>query len=208
VNVRQKLTEMESTSAFVVGGGLVLLILGFALASSQSGMSGFEPSRLNIVMIVGGLLFVAGIAMWIGTAQPWKNFDDWSKPLYTGHHDQHTEHHTERAPHVHDQDVTELGVEPVEPHPITLQEFGPSTDLVVIEGIGPRIAASLKAVGIENVADLLTREPLELERIVRDAGVRMVGHSDTWIEQAKILINGTPEEFEAYKRQLKNKPRK
>ncbi len=36
MSVRKKLTEMESTSAFVVGGGLALIILGFLLSAFRS----------------------------------------------------------------------------------------------------------------------------------------------------------------------------
>ncbi len=184
MSFRPKLTEMESTAAFVVGGGLALLILGYLLASAQSGVSGFDASRLNIVMIVGAFLFVGGIALWLATAQPWKNFDDWSTPLYTGHHDEH-------APASHAEAAHEPGAQ-VE-------------SLEIIEGIGPKIAAALRNAGIATFADLASRQPAEVERIVRDAGVRMVGHADTWIEQARLAVEGKMTELEAYQHNLRSK---
>jgi hypothetical protein len=175
---------MESTAAFVVGGGLALLILGYLLASAQSGVSGFDASRLNIVMIVGAFLFVGGIALWLATAQPWKNFDDWSTPLYTGHHDEH-------APASHAEAAHQSGAQ--------------ADSLEIIEGIGPKIAAALRNAGIATFADLASRQPAEVERIVRDAGVRMVGHADTWIEQARLAVEGKMTELEAYQHNLRSK---
>ncbi len=207
MSFRRKLTETESTIAFIIGGGLTLFILGFFLSSAQSQLQGFDAARLNIMMIVGALLLVSGLAGWLFFARPWQYFDDWSTPAYTGHAE---------ARH----DVAEMGVAPVEQHgeapherklelrvegAVSAASPGGRDDLRIIEGIGPKIAATLKAVGIQTFADLAARQPDEVERIVRDAGVRMVGHADSWIEQAKLAAQGRWEDLETYKASVRSK---
>jgi predicted flap endonuclease-1-like 5' DNA nuclease len=211
VTFRRKLTETESTIAFVIGGGLTLFILGFFLSSAQSQIQGFDPARLNIMMIVGALLLVAGLAGWLFFARPWQYFDDWSVPAYTGHDEAHHGEHAEAH-----QDVAEMGIVPAEGHgeapravrpKAAVQPTGESArdDLRTIEGIGPKIAATLKAVGIVTFADLASRQPGDVERIVRDAGVRMVGRANTWVEQAKLAAEGRWEDLENYKASLRSK---
>ncbi len=218
---RKKLTEMESTAAFVVGGGLTLIILGFLLSSAQSQLPNFDPSRLNIVMIVGALLFVSGSALWIFVTQPWKNFDDWSVPLYTGHDGAHHDEpvHEVTLQQAEHEDVAQLGLSEVDQPgaavyaaPAKSETSMASTmsprgrdDLKVLEGIGPKIATALSAAGIKTFADLAARQPAEVERVVRDAGVRMVGHTDTWIEQAKLAAQGKWAELETYKNSLRQR---
>jgi predicted flap endonuclease-1-like 5' DNA nuclease len=211
VSFRKKLTEMESTMAFVIGGGLILFILGFFLSSAQSELKGYDPARLNIMMIVGAMLLVVGIVGWLFLTQPWKNFDDWSTPLFTGHDEAHHAETHEEAAH---EPPAQVAVAPVEPvaapaprKPAAAQTAAPTgrDDLRQIEGIGPKIAATLKAVGIVTFADLASRQPGDVERIVRDAGVRMVGHADNWVEQAKLAAEGKWAELEAYKGSLRAK---
>src|SRR5712692_8331688 len=94
VTVRQKLTESETTVAVIIGGGLFLIILGLLRAAVQAGISDAN-TFLNSLLIGGGALaMVIGLVAWLMLVQPWKNFDDWSKPLYTGHEDHaaHDEH--------------------------------------------------------------------------------------------------------------------
>jgi len=195
--------------AFVVGGGLTLFILGFFLSSAQSQLQGYDPARLNIMMIVGAMLLVAGIVGWLFLTQPWKNFDDWSTPLYTGHDEAH---HGETLHEAEQEDVAKLGLVEIEAAPTppkgaAIHPAGASgrDDLRQIEGIGPKIAATLKAVGIVTFADLASRQPEEVERIVRDAGVRMVGHADSWVEQARLAAEGKWTELDTYKSSLRAK---
>jgi predicted flap endonuclease-1-like 5' DNA nuclease len=205
---------MESTMAFVVGGGLTLLILGFLLASAQSQIQGFDASRLNIVMIVGGMLMVTGIVGWLFLARPWQYFDDWSTPAYTGHDEAH--HGESDAVHAEaPEDVAELGLtEEVVRHDkrtgaaVYTVTASVRDDLRKIEGIGPKIATTLNAVGITTYADLAARQPQDVERIVRDAGGRMVGHADAWVEQAKLAALGKWPELDAYKNTLRSKPKR
>ena len=211
VSFRRNLTETESTIAFVIGGGLTLFILGFFLSSAQSQSQGFDPARLNIMMIVGALLLVAGLAGWLFFARPWQYFDDWSTPAYTGHDAAHHGEHGEAH-----QDVAEMAAAPAERHgeapraartgaAVSTASPAGRDDLRMIEGIGPKIAATLKAVGIQTFDDLASRQPSDVERIVRDAGVRMVGHADAWIEQAKLAADGRWAELESYKASLRSK---
>ena len=65
MSVRRKLTELEGNLAFAIGGGRLLLIIGFAQATIQSALPNLDPLGLNLVMIVGGLLFVALAALWL-----------------------------------------------------------------------------------------------------------------------------------------------
>lgn len=79
-----------------------------------------------------------------------------------------------------------------------------SDDLTILEGIGPKIAAALGAAGISTYAKLAGQDPAELERIVRTAGVRMVGKAVTWPEQARLLAQGRLEEWKALAARLKS----
>jgi large subunit ribosomal protein L21 len=63
-------------------------------------------------------------------------------------------------------------------------------DLTLLDGIGPKIAAALVAAGVDSFAKLANAVPENLERIVREAGVRMVGHADSWLRQAKLAASG------------------
>lgn len=207
MSVRKKLTEMESTSAFVIGGGLALIILGFLLSAAQAS-AGFDASRLNIVMIIGALFLIGGIILWVFVTQPWKNFDNWSTPLYTGHDAHHATE--EAAVDAEAADLATIGVHPVAHHPghpvVASDEADRTDDLEgTIDGIGPKIAIVLRAVGIRTFADLAKREPEELERIVRDAGVRMVGHTNTWVEQARMAAEGRMAELEQYQHNLRTR---
>lgn len=52
-----------------------------------------------------------------------------------------------------------------------------------IEGVGPKIAAALKAAGIRSYGQLATLEIAQLEAILKKAGIRLA-FPDTWPEQA------------------------
>jgi hypothetical protein len=155
---RKKLTDMESTLAFVIGGGLILLIGGYGIAAAQG--QGLQSSRaLDIMMIIGVTLAVAGTIAWLIVVKPWTKFDDWSVPLYTGH-----DHHGAHA-----------------------------DDLTQIDGITEKTAKVLNAVGINSYEDLAKRKPAELDRIVRDAGVRISSKPEAWISQAQMILSSSAE---------------
>ncbi len=87
---RQKLTEFETTMAFVIGGGLTLLVFAFALGSVRGNDADFGV--LNIMALLGTLLMVVGTAVWAISNKVWLKREDFSKALYVGHeHDHHEE---------------------------------------------------------------------------------------------------------------------
>lgn len=259
--VRPKLTESESTLAFVAGGGLALVMLALLLSSARGSVGGAQT--LDLMLGVGILLLVGGSIGWAFITKPWKNFDDWSTPLYTGHddhaaHDEHTETHTElhtdevhhevavlavappprivEVPEVHAEAPTDEGhhgvaalthlepqpwvveavsepvIEPgtLEPVPVThvnpeqlSAEEKKADNLLIIDGIGPKIVGALNNAGIRTYADIATHNPADLEKIVRDAGVRMVGHADTWVQEAQLAAEGKIAELEQFKADLR-----
>lgn len=211
MSFRKKLTESEITIAFVVGGGITLFIIGFLLASARSAIPNIDNSGLNFVMIFGALMLISGTVGWLAITRPWQNFDDWSTPAYTGHahHDEH-EAHAESSVEGHAAEPHESHGAPAPSVAAVSTVSSGVDDLKVIEGIGPKIALALNGVGIRTFADLAERDPNDVERIVRDAGVRMVGHADTWIEQAKLASSGKVAELEALQKQLRagSKPRR
>ncbi|MEP7284351.1 MAG: helix-hairpin-helix domain-containing protein [Chloroflexota bacterium] len=188
VTPRKKLTETQVTLAFIIGGGITLLLIGFLLAAAQSATPGFDRSRLNLLMIVGGTLFVLGTIAWLFLTRPWKDFDDWSTPLYTGHDDHG--HAAVAAPAAADT------VHAAAEHsPVSVVSAGqPQTnDLTAINGIGPKISAVLNNVGIHTFADLAARQPTEIERIILDSGIRVPHNVKAWIDEAQSRSsNGTP----------------
>jgi large subunit ribosomal protein L27 len=62
-------------------------------------------------------------------------------------------------------------------------------DLKIVEGIGPKIEASLKAAGIQNWSDLAGTSVEKLEAILDEAGYGMHNPS-TWPKQAEMAHEG------------------
>jgi predicted flap endonuclease-1-like 5' DNA nuclease len=58
-------------------------------------------------------------------------------------------------------------------------------DLTRIEGIGPKINATLQAAGIQTFAQLADQEPAAIKQILVDGGIR-IGYPRTWPEQAAL----------------------
>ncbi|MCC7206168.1 MAG: hypothetical protein IT323_02615 [Anaerolineae bacterium] len=80
-------------------------------------------------------------------------------------------------------------------------------DLTLLDGIGPKIAAALVAAGVDSFATLANAEPENVERIVREAGVRMVGHADAWLQQAALAARGDMDGLERLKAELRSRRR-
>lgn len=72
----------------------------------------------------------------------------------------------------------------------------------VIEGIGPKIAGALYAAGVKRYAELSTMNPAAIEKIVKDAGVRMVGHAETFPQQAALAAANKWDELDSLKNTL------
>jgi ribosomal protein L30 len=75
-------------------------------------------------------------------------------------------------------------------------------DLERIEGIGPKIAAVLKAAGIATFADLAAADTDRLAEIVQQ-GNRRLADPSTWPEQAALAAAGKWDELRTLTEQLK-----
>jgi F-type H+-transporting ATPase subunit gamma len=77
-------------------------------------------------------------------------------------------------------------------------------DLQRIEGIGPKVAAALKASGIKTFKQIMNMSADELERIVKDEHqVRVIaGASQTWPKQAQFIVEGDLDGLKRYQDQL------
>jgi predicted flap endonuclease-1-like 5' DNA nuclease len=75
-------------------------------------------------------------------------------------------------------------------------------DLRKIEGIGPKIQATLEAAGIETFAQLAAHKPEDLKQILVDGGIR-IGYPDTWPEQAALAAAGKWDKLEDLQNSLK-----
>jgi predicted flap endonuclease-1-like 5' DNA nuclease len=74
-------------------------------------------------------------------------------------------------------------------------------DLTEIEGIGPKTSKVFVNEGITTFAQLATSEVAELERVLRQAGVRLA-YPGTWPEQAALAARGDWEGLAALQAQL------
>lgn len=93
--------------------------------------------------------------------------------------------------------VTPQEAPPAKPPPIA------PDDLTLIEGIGPKIAAALSAAGVDSFAKLAARAPAELEDIVKAAGVRLVGHAESWPRQGELAASGDMEALRQYQAEVR-----
>ncbi len=96
---------------------------------------------------------------------------------------------------------------PEEPRSVknrSVQKHVPATpdDLRKIEGIGPKIQATLQAAGIETFAQLASATPADLKQILVDAGIRL-GDPTTWPEQATLAAAENWEALKEFQSTLK-----
>jgi predicted flap endonuclease-1-like 5' DNA nuclease len=63
-------------------------------------------------------------------------------------------------------------------------------DLTVVEGIGPKIAATLQAAGITTLAQLSEAAGDQIQQILDEAGLPKLADPGTWPEQARLAANG------------------
>jgi large subunit ribosomal protein L17 len=75
-------------------------------------------------------------------------------------------------------------------------------DLVIIEGIGPKIASVLQAAGITTFDHLASAEVSRLEQILQAAGLRLAD-PQTWRDQARLAAAGKWDELTALQDSLK-----
>jgi large subunit ribosomal protein L20 len=76
-------------------------------------------------------------------------------------------------------------------------------DLVIIEGIGPKIAELLNNAGITTFAQLAATEPAKIEEIMDAAGSRFKVHdATTWPQQAALARDGKMDELKKLQDEL------
>jgi predicted flap endonuclease-1-like 5' DNA nuclease len=80
-------------------------------------------------------------------------------------------------------------------------------DLLVIEGIGPRVSTIVTAAGITTFADLAAAEVERLRTILVDAGFKTVDPA-TWPEQARIAAEGRWDDLRELQRNIKDGKKK
>jgi large subunit ribosomal protein L17 len=94
------------------------------------------------------------------------------------------------------------------PHTGTLPvEEAVMDDLVVLEGIGPKVARILNDAGITTFAALADANPADIQRTLSAAGLQMM-NPEGWIEQARLAANGEWVELEKLQSELKGGRRK
>ncbi|HNT53258.1 MAG TPA: hypothetical protein PKG95_01015 [Anaerolineaceae bacterium] len=78
----------------------------------------------------------------------------------------------------------------------------PADDLTAIEGIGPKTAAVLVAMGITRYQTLAAANPVDLKLVLRSAGLNF-GDPTTWPEQARLAAAGEWTALKSYQDTLK-----
>jgi predicted flap endonuclease-1-like 5' DNA nuclease len=75
-------------------------------------------------------------------------------------------------------------------------------DLVIIEGIGPKISSVLQANGIDTFAQLASTQIGDLQQILLKEGLRLADPT-SWPEQARLAAAGDWDGLNALQAQLK-----
>ncbi|MFM8320752.1 MAG: hypothetical protein ACKOC5_07530 [Chloroflexota bacterium] len=75
-------------------------------------------------------------------------------------------------------------------------------DLIIIEGIGPRVNQLLQGAGIITFRQLAETSPEALRQILAPAGLRMLD-PETWPEQARLAADGQMEALQQLQQNLK-----
>jgi predicted flap endonuclease-1-like 5' DNA nuclease len=76
-------------------------------------------------------------------------------------------------------------------------------DLTLIEGIGAKMDAALKAAGIDTFTRLATTSEADLRAAISAAGMRFAPSIPTWVHQASLAAKGNIDELKAYQKTLK-----
>jgi small subunit ribosomal protein S2 len=82
------------------------------------------------------------------------------------------------------------------------EETGPTDDLTLVEGIGPKVAELLAQNGIRSFRKLAMADPAELRRILDEARLRFI-NPESWPEQAVLAADGKMEELEELQKNLR-----
>jgi hypothetical protein len=85
VSARGKLTGEELALAFLIGFGLLLMMLAGGLGTAFYDAA--NASLYSLIFFLGLAAFIAGVVLWFAFIRPWEQFDDINVPMDTGHHD-------------------------------------------------------------------------------------------------------------------------
>lgn len=86
--------------------------------------------------------------------------------------------------------------------PTPSKNGGATDDLTIVEGIGPKMAAALRAAGITTFARLARASEAELRAAIEAAGMRFAPSMSTWAAQAAYAMRGEWDALEQYQKQL------
>ena len=87
--------------------------------------------------------------------------------------------------------------------PHRAQAIGKPDDLVIIEGIGPKISRILQENGIRTFAELAAADINQVEEILQKAGLSNITDPATWAEQAQLAADGQWDELKTLQNTLK-----
>jgi predicted flap endonuclease-1-like 5' DNA nuclease len=204
---QEKLSQTEQYLAYLTGIGITLSIVALILI----GLGTFDSNDIPISLLLVGLaMIVIGIGGWLYLARPWEKFDDLKTPLYTGHEEEHALPAAEASSA--EAEAVEIPVTKTpEPAPVlkrapeVVQTAPPAAsaqldDLTLIEGIGPKSAEALKAAGIATFAQLAKSTPGDLEKILKERKIRLVGSTEHWPRQAEIAATGDVTALDGYRK--------
>ncbi len=97
------------------------------------------------------------------------------------------------APEDEEEPAPQTAVKPV--------ETNAEDDLVIIEGIGPKVAVILKQNGIRTFAQLAATPVPALQKILLDNGLKFM-KPDSWPEQGRLAAAGLMDELKALQEKL------
>lgn len=204
---QEKLSQPERILAYVTGGGIVLIMVALFLYA----LDVVDETYPLSLLIVGLALFVVGVVAWLYLLRPWQKFDDLQTPHYTGHHEEtHAEAKAEASEATADvatepvasAAAAQTAAPPKAEAPAEAPSPGEPDDLTLIEGIGPKSAQALVESGVTSFAQMAQMSPDELERIVKEKRVRLVGSTETWPMQARLAAEGKFSELEELQKRI------
>jgi predicted flap endonuclease-1-like 5' DNA nuclease len=82
-------------------------------------------------------------------------------------------------------------------------QSGRRDDLLIIEGIGPRVNLIMEGAGITSFAQLAGTDVDRLRQILRDNGIEVL-NPETWPEQARLAADGRMDELRELQGRIKN----
>lgn len=179
---RERLHPVEQLLAYFMGLGIIIAIIAFWLGSLEN----VDEALASSLLLVGLAVLSLGTIAWLYLCRPWTTYDDLTTPHYSGHHDD-----PDTALLVPEAAPPAVMAEPALPVPVEEPAAAPPVlvdDLTQLHGVGPKAAEALADAGITNFQQVADMSPDELDTIMRARGVRLVGSTARWPEQARALL--------------------